>query len=119
MNISLRQHVPPGMGTPYVGRYVMLGYTWVVFEKKLYFFREMGTFFQQISVFFLQGGYLFWRKFLYLPSKIESICNKFSVFYFTKLVEFTLKISVYFFKMGIFSGDFTVVIGTNLKDPAN
>ena len=37
----------PGEGTPYVGRYVMLGYTWVVFEKKLYFFREMGTFFQQ------------------------------------------------------------------------
>ena len=37
----------PGEGTPYVGRYVMLCYTWVVFEKKLYFFREMGTFFQQ------------------------------------------------------------------------
>ena len=37
----------PGMGTPYIGRYVMLGYTWVVFLKKLYFFHEMGTFFQQ------------------------------------------------------------------------
>ena len=37
----------PGMGTPYVGQYVMLGYTWVVFESFWYFFREMGTFFQQ------------------------------------------------------------------------
>ena len=25
----------------------MLGYTWVVFENFLYFFREMGIFFQQ------------------------------------------------------------------------
>ena len=56
---------------------------------------------------------------MYLSSKIESICNKFSVFYFTKLLEFTLKFSIYFCKMGTFSGDFTVVIGTNLKDPAN
>ena len=37
----------------------MLGYTLVVYEKFLYFFCEMGTFFNKISVFFLQGGYLF------------------------------------------------------------
>ena len=35
----------PGEGTPYVWRYIMLGYTWVVFDKFLYFFREMCTFF--------------------------------------------------------------------------
>ena len=50
----------------------MLGYTWVVFEKFsvlfsrdgylfsttfLYFFHEMGTFFQDTSCIFVQGGY--------------------------------------------------------------
>ena len=29
----------------------MLGYTWVVFEKFLNFFREMGTFLNKMSVF--------------------------------------------------------------------
>ena len=43
---SASQQVAAGKDTSYVGRYVMLGYTWVVFEKFLYFFREMGTFFQ-------------------------------------------------------------------------
>ena len=38
---------PGGGGTPYIGQYVMLGYTWVALRKFLYFFREMGTFFQQ------------------------------------------------------------------------
>ena len=60
-------------------------------------------FFNKISVFFLQGGYLFWRKFLYLSNKMEPICKKFSVFYSKKLLHFTHKISVYFYKMGIFS----------------
>ena len=35
------------VGTPYVWRYVMLGYTWVVLRNFLYFFLEMCTFFQQ------------------------------------------------------------------------
>ena len=43
-------------GTPYVGRYVMLGYTWVVFEK--------------ISVLFPWDGYLFSTKFLYFFCKV-------------------------------------------------
>ena len=38
-------HTRGGEGTPYVGRYVMLGYTRVVLRNFLYFFREMGTFF--------------------------------------------------------------------------
>ena len=88
-------------GTPYVGRYVMLGYTWVVLSNFLYFFCEMGTFFNKISVFVPQGGYLFQRNFLYLPSKMEPICKKFSVCYSTKLVKFKQKISLYFCKMGI------------------
>ena len=49
-----------GARTSYVGRYVMLGYTWVVFEKfSVPFPRDGDLFFNKISVLFLQGGYLF------------------------------------------------------------
>ena len=62
-------------------------------------------FFNKISAFFLQGWYLFWRKFLYLSNKMEPICKKFSVLYSTKLLHFTHNISVHFYKMGISSID--------------
>ena len=49
--------VRPGGGrTPYVGRYVMLGYTWVVSEK--------------FSEFFPRDGYRFSTKFLYFSFKV-------------------------------------------------
>ena len=81
----------------------MLGYTWVIFEKfSVLFSARWVPFFNKISVFFLQGGYLFWRKILYLSNKMEPIYKKFSVFYSTKLLHFTHKISVYFYMMSIF-----------------
>ena len=73
-----------------------MGYFW---EILCTFPGRWVPFFNKISVFFLQGGYLIWRKFLYLSNKIEPICKKFSVFYSTKLVHFTRKISVYFYKI--------------------
>ena len=95
-----------GGGTSYVRQYWMLGYTWVIFEKfSVLFSARWVPFFNKISVFFLQGGYLFWRKFLYLSNKMEPIYKKFSVFHSTKLLHFTHTISVYFYRMRIFSRD--------------
>ena len=90
-------------GTPYVGWYVMLGYTWVVFEKFLYFFREIGTFFQQNFCIFSPRWVSILKKISVFVEQMEPICKKFSVFYSTKLVQFTHKISVCC-KMGIVSG---------------
>ena len=44
-------YLSPGAGTSYVGQYGMLGYTWVIFEK--------------FSALFPRYGYLFSTKFLY------------------------------------------------------
>ena len=79
-----------------------MGYFWEIFCT---FSVRWVPFFNKISVFFLQGGYLFWRKILYLSDKMEPIYKKFSVFYSTKLLHFTHKISVYFYMMSIFSRD--------------
>ena len=79
-----------------------MGYFWEIFCT---FSARWVPFFNEISVFFLQGGYLFLRKILYLLNKMEPIYKKFSVFYSTKLLHFTHKISVYFYMMSIFSRD--------------
>ena len=63
---------------------------WAERYAKLYFCTFSARwvpFFNKISAFFPRSGYLFWRKFLYLSSKMEPICKKFSVFYFTKWVH--------------------------------
>ena len=75
-----------GGDTSYVGRYVMLGYTWVVFEKFLYFSARWVPFFNKISVFFCKVGIYFEVNFCILSSKIEPICKKFSAFYSTNLM---------------------------------
>ena len=71
----------------------MLGYTWVVFEKFyvffsrdgylfstkfVYFFHEMGTFFQEtFCIFFVQGGYLFVGFFWCIFQKLGAIYAEF------------------------------------------
>ena len=62
-----------------------MGYFWEIFCT---FSARWVPFFNKISVFFLQGGYLFWRKILYLSNKMEPIYKKFSVFYFRKVAAF-------------------------------
>ena len=79
-----------------------MGYFWEIFCT---FSARWVPFFNKISVCFLQGGYLFWRKILYLSNKMEPIYKKFSVFYSTKLLHLHIKISVYFYMMSIFSRD--------------
>ena len=79
-----------------------MGYFWEIFCT---FSARWVPFFNKISVFFQQGGYLFWSKILYLSNKMEPIYKKFSVFYSTKLLHFAHKISVYFYMMSIFSRD--------------
>ena len=59
-------HPGGGEGTPYVGRYVMLGYTWVVFEK--------------FSVLFLRDGHLFQQNFCIFSARWVSILKKNSAF---------------------------------------
>ena len=56
------QLIPGGRGAPYVGQYIMLGYTWFVFEKFLYFFHKMRTFFQQNLCIFAARGVSIMKK---------------------------------------------------------
>ena len=90
-----------------------MGYFWEIFCT---FSARWVPFFNKISVFFLQGGYLFWRKILYLSNKMEPIYKKFCEFYSTKLLHFTHKISVYFYMMSIFSRDLLYSRGATVQN---
>ena len=54
-----------------------MGYFWEIFCT---FSARWVSFFKKISVFFLQGGYLFWRKILYLSNKMEPFTRNFLYF---------------------------------------
>ena len=74
-------HQHPGKGTPYVGQYVMLGHTWVVFEIFLYFFCEMGTFFQQnFCIFFCKVGIYFEENFCICQARLNPFATNFLYF---------------------------------------
>ena len=113
-----RAYHEPGEGTSYVGQYGMLGYTWVIFEKFFVLFPRYGYLFStKFLYFFCQVGIYFEEKFCICRTRWNPFTRNFLYFIPQSFCILHIKFlfilyDEYLFKRFTVVAD-TVVVGTN------